>query len=114
LARQSARQEERLDRLFHALGDRTRRSIVSRLAAGPASVTELAEPFSMTLPAVAKHIGVLERAGLVSSKRKDGMRQCALTGGAFDDAADWIEAHRALWTEVLDSLARYSEAGGRK
>ena len=102
--------EDRLDLLFHALSDRTRRAIVTRLASGPASVSELAAPFAMTLPAVSKHIRVLENAKLVSRKPSGGVQRCVLTGAPFDDAADWIEAHRALWEDALESLARHVEA----
>ena len=107
--RQVVRREEKLDRLFHALSDRTRRAIVSRLVGGPASVSDLAAPFRMTLPAVSKHIRVLESAGVVSRKLDGGVRRCALIGAPFGEVADWIEAHRVLWTDALASLARYAE-----
>lgn len=106
----TAQAEERLDLLFRALADRTRRAIVSRLAEGPASVSELAAPFAMTLPAVSKHIRVLERARLVSRKPVDGVQRCALTGAPFDTASNWIDAHRSLWESALDGLARYAES----
>jgi DNA-binding transcriptional ArsR family regulator len=106
--------DDALDLLFHALADRTRRTIITRLAEGPASVSELAAPFSMTLPAVSKHIRVLERARLVSRKPSGGVQRCALTGAPFVDAAAWIEANRALWEDALDALARYAETDGDK
>lgn len=107
--RRESEDDERLDLLFHAMADRTRRAIVTRLAQGPASVSELASPFSMTLPAVSKHIRVLERAGLVSRTPSGGVRRCALMPGGFVDASDWLERHRALWDDNLRSLARYVE-----
>jgi DNA-binding transcriptional ArsR family regulator len=102
--------EDDLDRVFHALADRTRRAIVRRLAEGPASVSELALPFAMTLPAVSKHIRVLEAAQLVSRRPSGGFQRCDLTGAPFDDAVLWIETHRALWTGALDRLAVFAEA----
>lgn len=108
-AQEALSADEDLDRLFHALADRTRRAIVTRLAAGPASISELAAPFSMTLPAVSKHILVLEQARLVSRERQGGVRVCALTGDVFADAATWLEARRGMWEDALDGLARYVE-----
>lgn len=109
----TARLDRKLDLLFHALSHRTRRAIVARLASGPASVSELAAPFAMTLPAVSKHIRVLEKAELVSRKPARGVQRCALTGAPFDSAVEWIEAHRVLWTSALDSLAQYAEERSR-
>jgi DNA-binding transcriptional ArsR family regulator len=108
------RDEDRLDLLFHALSDRTRRAIVTRLASGSASVSELAAPFAMTLPAVSKHIRVLERSGLVSRKRSGGVQRCALTDAPFETASDWLEAHRSLWEDALNGLARYAEKRGEE
>jgi DNA-binding transcriptional ArsR family regulator len=88
----ATRTDDRLDLLFHALADRTRRGIVTRLVTGPASVSELAMPFAMTLPAVSKHIRVLEEAKIVTRKAAGGVRTCALTGSPFKDAAEWIDA----------------------
>jgi DNA-binding transcriptional ArsR family regulator len=105
----ATRTDDRLDLLFHALADRTRRGIVTRLVTGPASVSELAMPFAMTLPAVSKHIRVLEEAKIVTRKAAGGVRTCALTGSPFKDAAEWIDAHRLLWGDALESLARYTE-----
>lgn len=96
--------------MFHALADRTRRAIVRRLAQGPASVSELAAPFDMTLPAVSKHIRVLEAAGLVSRRPSGGFQRCDLTGAPFDDAVAWIDTHRTLWSDALEGLAAYAEA----
>jgi DNA-binding transcriptional ArsR family regulator len=109
----AARVDEKLDLLFHALSDRTRRAIIGRLALGPASISELAAPFAMTLPAVSKHVRVLEKAKLVSRKAAGGVQRCALTGAPFHDAAQWIEAHRVLWEDALESLAQYAEGKGR-
>ena len=98
--------------MFHALADRTRRAMLSRLMQGPASVSELAAPFAMTLPGVSKHIRVLERAKLVTRKPVGNVQQCALTAAAFDTASAWVEAHRSLWKSALEGLARYAEDDG--
>ena len=96
--------EGRLDATFAALADPTRRAIVARLASGDATVNELAAPFAMTLPAVSKHLKVLERCGLISRTRHAQFRPCHLEADALDAAADWIEAHRRIWTERFDKL----------
>jgi DNA-binding transcriptional ArsR family regulator len=98
---------ETLDRTFAALADPTRRSILARLAAGEASVTELAEPFDMTLPAVSKHLKVLERAGLITRGRRAQWRPCRLEPAHLKDASDWLEEYRRLWEERLDRLDEY-------
>jgi DNA-binding transcriptional ArsR family regulator len=97
--------------LFHALGDPTRRAIVQRLAQGEATITELAEPFDMTLPGVTKHLSVLERAGLVRRERHGKSKRCTLDVGALDAADEWLASCRAYWADTLDSLARFIEAG---
>jgi DNA-binding transcriptional ArsR family regulator len=98
-----------LDATFGALADPTRRAILARLADGEASVGELAQPFEMSLPAVSKHLRVLENAGLIG-RRKDGrVRRCNLDAGPLREAADWISTYRKFWEERFDSLARYLE-----
>jgi len=96
-----------LSATFAALADPTRRSILARLASGAASVTELAEPFDMSLPAVSKHLKVLERAGLISRGRSAQWRPCQIQAGPLKDAVDWLEHYRRFWDESLDRLADY-------
>ena len=96
-----------LDKTFSALSDPTRRAIVERLAEGEASVTELAAPFSMSLPAVSKHLKVLEKAGLISRGRKAQWRPCRLEPEPLKEASDWLEEYRRLWEERLDRLDEY-------
>ena len=96
-----------LDTTFAALADPTRRSILSRLAAGEASVTELAAPFDMSLPAISKHLKVLERAGLISRGREAQWRPCRLEAAPLARATDWIEHHRARWEARFDRLESY-------
>ncbi len=96
-----------LDLTFAALSDPTRRTILSMLASGEKSVTDLAEPFRMTLPAVSKHLKVLQRAGLVSQGRKAQWRPCRLEAEPLKDAADWIEHYRRYWEESFDRLDDY-------
>jgi DNA-binding transcriptional ArsR family regulator len=96
-----------LDRTFAALADPTRRAIVARLADGEASVTELAAPFDMSLPAVSKHLKVLERAGLITRGRRAQWRPCRLEPEALKDASDWLEEYRRLWEERLGRLDDY-------
>jgi DNA-binding transcriptional ArsR family regulator len=96
-----------LDAAFNALADPTRRAIVARLALGDATVNELAEPFDMSLPAVSKHLKVLERSGLISRSRHAQYRPCHLEREALDVAADWIEENRRIWAERFDQLDRH-------
>jgi DNA-binding transcriptional ArsR family regulator len=96
-----------LDAAFTALADPTRRAIVARLAQGDATVNELAEPFDMSLPAVSKHLKVLERSGLISRSRRAQYRPCRLEREALDVAADWIEENRRIWAERFDKLDRH-------
>ncbi|TRO96619.1 winged helix-turn-helix transcriptional regulator [Glycocaulis profundi] len=98
-----------LDHVFAALADPTRRAILARLAEGEASVTELAEPFEMSLPAVSKHIKVLERAGLISRGRDAQFRPCRLEPEALKEAAGWLAFYRRFWGGSLDRLAAYLE-----
>lgn len=100
---------DRLDVTFAALADPTRRAILSQLARGDATVSELAAPFSMTLPAISKHLKVLEASGLISKSRNAQFRPCHLERAALDGASDWIEEHRRLWTERFDKLNRHLE-----
>jgi DNA-binding transcriptional ArsR family regulator len=96
-----------LSSTFAALADPTRRAILARLIEGHASVTELAEPFEMSLPAVSKHLKVLERAGLISRGREAQWRPCRLTASPLKDVADWVEHYRRFWTQSLDRLDDY-------
>jgi DNA-binding transcriptional ArsR family regulator len=96
-----------LSTTFSALADPTRRAILARLASGEATVTELAEPFEMSLPAVSKHLKVLQRAGLIARGREAQWRPCRLEAAPLHDAADWIEHYRRFWEESLDRLDAY-------
>ena len=98
---------DRLSLTFSALADPTRRAILARLIAGEVSVTELAEPFAMSLPAVSKHLKVLERAGLIKRSREAQWRPCRLAAGPLKDAADWLEHYRHFWEQSLDRLEDY-------
>jgi DNA-binding transcriptional ArsR family regulator len=100
----TTRSAERLDAAFAALADPTRRAIVSRLARGDATVNELAAPFDLSLPAVSKHLKVLERSGLISRRRQAQFRPCHLEVQVLDGALDWIERHRRLWDQRFDKL----------
>jgi DNA-binding transcriptional ArsR family regulator len=93
-----------LDATFAALADPTRRAIIARLARGEASVTELAEPFAMTQPAISKHLKVLERAGLVTRRRDAQRRPCRLEAVALREATEWLEAYRQFWAEQYERL----------
>jgi DNA-binding transcriptional ArsR family regulator len=99
--------EDELSIVFAALADPTRRAILARLAAGEATVTELAEPFAMSLPAISKHLKVLERAGLITRGRHAQWRPCRLEAGPLRDAAEWIDRYRRFWTESFDRLDAY-------
>jgi DNA-binding transcriptional ArsR family regulator len=96
--------EERLDAAFAALADPTRRAILSRLARGDATVSEIAAPFSMSLPGISKHLKVLERSGLISRGRDAQFRPCHLEVDALDQTLDWISTHRRIWDERFDKL----------
>jgi DNA-binding transcriptional ArsR family regulator len=96
--------DERLDAMFAALADRTRRDIVARLSEGEATVKELAAPYAMTLQAVSQHIRVLERCGLVSRGRYRQTRPCRLEPAALETALSWIEESRRVWAERMDRL----------
>src|SRR5947208_90726 len=96
-----------LSSTFAALADPTRRAILARLASGEASVTELAEPFDMTLPAVTKHLKVLQRAGLITQGRKAQWRPCRLEAKPLREVSDWVEQYRRFWDESFDRLDAY-------
>jgi DNA-binding transcriptional ArsR family regulator len=98
---------DRLSLTFSALADPTRRAILARLISGEVSVTELAEPFAMSLPAVSKHLKVLERAGLIARSREAQWRPCRLEAGPLKDAADWLEHYRRFWEQSFDRLDDY-------
>jgi DNA-binding transcriptional ArsR family regulator len=101
--------DESLDHTFSALADPTRRAILARLSKGESNVTDLAEPFlkSMSLPAVTKHLKVLERAGLVTRSRDAQWRPCRLNGTPLKGASDWMEQYRRYWEESFDRLEAY-------
>jgi DNA-binding transcriptional ArsR family regulator len=99
--------DDYLSTTFAALADPTRRAILARLAAGEASVTELAAPFEMSLPAVSKHLKVLERAGLISRGRDAQWRPCRLEPGRLKEADDWLETYRRFWEQSFDRLSDY-------
>ncbi len=96
-----------LSSTFAALADPTRRAILARLAAGEASVNELAAPFKMTLPAISKHLKVLERARLISRGRRAQWRPCRLAAAPLEDASDWVGQYRKFWEQSFDRLDAY-------
>ena len=98
---------DHLSSTFAALADPTRRAILARLATGELSVTQLAQPFAMSLPAVSKHLRVLERAGLISQGREAQWRPCRLDAAPLESAADWLEHYRQFWEQSLDRLDAY-------
>jgi DNA-binding transcriptional ArsR family regulator len=108
---------DHLSTTYAALADPTRRAILARLATGEATVGELAEPFAMSLPAVSKHLKVLERAGLITRRRKAQWRPCRIEAGPLKDAAQWLEHYRRFWDESFDRLGEYLDelqSGERK
>lgn len=100
-------EEDRLDETFAALANPTRRAMLARLAQGEASVNELAEPFAMTLPAISRHIKVLERAGLVTQGRRAQYRPCTLEAGPLKDVSLWAEQYRAIWERRFERMDEY-------
>lgn len=96
-----------LDLVFKALGDQTRRELLARLSKGPAMVTELAKPFDMSLPAVGKHLRVLEKAGLVERCISGRVHQCALNPLPLKNAREWLSHYQQFWNETLDALSGY-------
>ena len=107
--------QDDLSRTFSALADPTRRAMLARLSQGEANVSDLAEPFlkDMSLPAVTKHLKVLEHAGLVSKGRNAQWRPCRLNGEPLREAVDWMEQHRVAWEAQLDQLGAYLQAKTR-
>lgn len=101
---ETAAEAQQLDALFTALGDRTRRDIVARLCRGEATVSELAEPYAMSLQAVSQHIRVLERCGLVSQGRHRQTRPCRVEPAALETALSWIDESRRTWSDRMDRL----------
>jgi DNA-binding transcriptional ArsR family regulator len=93
-----------IDSTFRALGDRTRRRVVERLSAGPASMTELSRPFAISLPSLARHLGILEQSGLVRSTKVGRVRTYRLVPGKLATAEHWLSSHRSLWERRLDQL----------
>ncbi|MES2899260.1 MAG: metalloregulator ArsR/SmtB family transcription factor [Pseudomonadota bacterium] len=100
-------QQDHLSTTFAALADPTRRAILARLAKGESSVTELAEPFAMSLPAVTKHLKVLERAGLIKRGRQAQWRPCTLQAAPLREASDWMADYRQFWDGNFDRLGHY-------
>ena len=98
---------DQLSATFAALADPTRRAILARLVSGECSVTELAEPFHMSMPAVSKHLRVLERAGLIARRKEAQWRHCRIEAGPLKDVAAWTERYRHIWEERLDRLDKY-------
>jgi DNA-binding transcriptional ArsR family regulator len=105
---------EALDATFGALSDPTRRAILARLARGEATVTELAEPFEMSLPAVLKHLGTLEGAGLVLARKDGRVRRCRLETAPLEGVLTWVERYKPFWEERLDALDRYLRETGEE
>jgi DNA-binding transcriptional ArsR family regulator len=103
-----------LDTVFAALADQTRRAIVTRLADGEASVSELAAPFAMSLPAVYKHLGILEEAGLITTEKEGRIRTCRLTADPMRDAVEWLEYYSRFWDQRLDALERFIKKQKKK
>jgi DNA-binding transcriptional ArsR family regulator len=100
---------DHLSTTFAALADPTRRAILKRLSTGEASVTDLAKPFDMSMPAVTKHLKVLQRAGLITQSRQAQWRPCRLEAKPLREVADWVEKYRQFWEERLDRLEDYLE-----
>jgi DNA-binding transcriptional ArsR family regulator len=100
-------QPDPLSTTFAALADPTRRAILARLSRGECSVTELAEPFDMSMPAVSKHLRVLERAGLIARGREAQWRPCRIEAGPIKEVADWTERYRHIWEQRFDRLDSY-------
>lgn len=104
--------EKVLDKTFAALADPTRRAILSKLAIGEQTVSELAEPFDMSLAAVSKHIHILTNADLITQHKEGRIRRCRLQADTLKDAAQWVDYYRQFWSGTLDALAEYVEESG--
>lgn len=100
-------QTDRLNSTFSALADPTRRAILARLSSGEASVTDLAKPMKMTMPAVTKHLKVLQKAGLIRQERRAQWRPCYLVASPLKEASDWVEQYRKFWEQSFDRLEAY-------
>jgi DNA-binding transcriptional ArsR family regulator len=100
-----------VDEVFAALADPTRRAILEKLRQGEASVSELARPFDVSLPAVAKHVRVLERAGLLTHRKAGRLRRCRIRADRLKLASDWLDTYRDFWSARLDALADHLESG---
>ena len=101
------KQTDRLSSTFSALADPTRRAILARLSSGEASVTDLAKPMKMTMPAVTKHLKVLQKAGLIRQERRAQWRPCYLVASPLKEASDWVEQYRKFWEQSFDRLEAY-------
>lgn len=102
-----AAERQPLDEVFAALSDPIRRGVIERLAQGPCSVTQLGAPYDVSAPAISKHLGVLERCGLIVRWKVGRVHYCRLAAAPLADAASWIERHRAFWSRQLDALGDY-------
>lgn len=102
--------EDRLDLVFQALANRTRRALLARLNVGPAMVTELAKPFGMSLNAISKHLNVLERAGLIDRSIEGRVHSCALNVGPMASAEQWLSAYTQYWNSQIDNLTAFVES----
>ena len=100
-----------LDTTFAAISDPTRRAILARLMQGQASVTELAQPFDMSLPAVSKHLGILERAGLLVRQKEGRIHHCRLAATPLKEAVDWLSLYKGYWEGQFEALAQYLDEG---
>src|SRR5688500_3254822 len=109
----STTRADRLDLVFHALSDRTRRALIARLGRSPAKITDLAAPFAMSLPAVSKHVRVLERAGLVRRTVDGRVHRCALDHRPLKEADRFLAAYRVFWEDALEALARHVARDGK-
>jgi DNA-binding transcriptional ArsR family regulator len=116
IVNQMVQYQATLDRTFSALSDPTRRDILERLGRGPATISELAQPFGMSLTGLKKHVRILEEADLVTTEKVGRTRECRLGPGQLEDATQWIETYRRNWERRLDKLEGYLERnkGGRK
>lgn len=110
-AEESSENEDRLDRVFHALANRTRRAMLRRLAEGPAPITELAAPFDMSFPSVSKHLRVLESAGLVARTVDGRVHRCRFEAAPLAGIEAWLTHYRGFWEQTLDALAAFAEEG---
>jgi DNA-binding transcriptional ArsR family regulator len=106
--------EDQLDRVFGALSDRTRRALLARLSESPAMITDLAAPFDMSLPAVSKHLRVLETAGLVRREVDGRVHRCSLEAAPLESADAWLARYRSFWAGTLERLARYVEGESKR